>query len=184
MIDRPLDGWVWIANLPLRSSASRRESTSSGRLQKSSHIYFWKENLKLDRSLRVVWTGCWNVQTDASWNRSFSIQRSVRTEKPHRPDRDALVWRSFRRYDTSSGRLGTMNRRASGRDDTSSERLAGNRNLWLANSAESSEALLNSRIPVKSATLHRSDFVQQNATNTKTNKLPIWPLWDKNHLTD
>jgi hypothetical protein len=36
---------------------------------------------------------------------------------------------------------------------------------------------------VKAATLHRSDFVQQNVANTKTNKLPLWPFWDKNHLT-
>jgi hypothetical protein len=36
---------------------------------------------------------------------------------------------------------------------------------------------------VKAATLHRSDFVQLNAANTKTNKLPLWPFWDKNHLT-
>jgi len=36
---------------------------------------------------------------------------------------------------------------------------------------------------MKTATLHRSDFVKQNAANTKTNKLPLWPFWDKNHLT-
>jgi hypothetical protein len=34
--------------LALRSSASGQESTSSGRLQQSSQICFWKENLKLD----------------------------------------------------------------------------------------------------------------------------------------
>jgi hypothetical protein len=31
-------------------------------------------------------------------------------------------------------------------------------------------------------TLHNSDFVKHNAAN-KTNKLFIWPFWDKNHLT-
>jgi len=36
---------------------------------------------------------------------------------------------------------------------------------------------------VKATTLHRSDFVQQNAANTKINKLPLWPFLDKNHLT-
>jgi hypothetical protein len=36
---------------------------------------------------------------------------------------------------------------------------------------------------VKAATLHKIDFVQQNAANTKTNKLPLWPFWDKNHMT-
>jgi hypothetical protein len=29
------------------------------------------------RTLRVVRTGCLNVRTDVSWNRSFSIQRKV-----------------------------------------------------------------------------------------------------------
>jgi hypothetical protein len=31
-------------------------------------------------------------------------------------------------------------------------------------------------------TLHKSDFVKQNAAN-QTNKLPLWPFWNKNHLT-
>jgi hypothetical protein len=61
----------------------------------------------------------------------------------------ALRSSSSGRYDTSSGRLGPMNRWASRRDDTSAGRLARNRNLWLANNAESSEALLNSGIPIK-----------------------------------
>jgi hypothetical protein len=33
-----------------------------------------------DRSLDVVRTGCCDVRTDASWNRSFTIQWRVRTE--------------------------------------------------------------------------------------------------------
>jgi hypothetical protein len=135
--------------LALRSSAFGWESTSFGRLQQSSHIFFWKENLKLDWTLSVVRTGCWVVWTDASWNKSFSIQRSVWTENHIVRTDDSLVWRTSRRYDTSSGRLGTMNRSAFGRDDTSSGRLARNRNLWLANSAESSEALLNRGILFK-----------------------------------
>jgi hypothetical protein len=117
--------------LALRSSASGWEFTSSGRLQQSSHICFWKENPKLDWTLSVVRTGCWVVWTDASWNKSFSIQRSVWTENHIVRTDDALVWRTSGRYDTSSGRL------------------AGNWNLWLANSAESSEALLNSGILFK-----------------------------------
>jgi len=31
---------------------------------------FWKEILKLDRTLRVVWAGCWIVRMDASWSSS------------------------------------------------------------------------------------------------------------------
>jgi hypothetical protein len=44
--------------LALRSSASGRESTSSGWLQQSSHICVWKEILKLDRTLKAVRTDC------------------------------------------------------------------------------------------------------------------------------
>jgi hypothetical protein len=147
---RSTSGWLSLnCKLALRSSASRRESTSSGRLQQSSHICFWKENLNLDQTLRVVRTSRWVVRTDTSWNRSFSIQRRIRTENHIVRTDDTLVWRTSRRYDTSSGQLGTMNRWAFGRDDTSSRRLAGNRNLWRANSAESFEALLNSGIPIK-----------------------------------
>jgi hypothetical protein len=103
---RPASGRLSLnCELALRSSASGRESTSSGRLQQSSYIYFWKENLKLDRSLRVVWTGCWVVRTDASWNRSFSIQRSIQTEIHVVQTDDALVCRASGRYGTSSGRL-------------------------------------------------------------------------------
>jgi hypothetical protein len=36
---------------------------------------------------------------------------------------------------------------------------------------------------MKAVTLHRSDFVQQNVANTKTNKFPLWPFWNKNDLT-
>jgi len=45
----------------------------------SSHIWTWKES-EVNRSLMDVRTGCWDVRTDASWNRSFSIQWRVRTD--------------------------------------------------------------------------------------------------------
>jgi hypothetical protein len=49
-------------------------------------IYWtWKES-EADQSLMDVKTGCWEVRTDASWNRSFSTQCRVRTEKIRRPD--------------------------------------------------------------------------------------------------
>jgi hypothetical protein len=35
-------------------------------------FWTWKES-EAGRSLKVVRTGCWDVWTDASWNRSFSI---------------------------------------------------------------------------------------------------------------
>lgn len=43
--------------------------------------------------------------------------------------------------------------------------------FWLASSAESSETLLNSRIPCKMASLHTSDFSKQNQAN---HKLTFW----------
>jgi hypothetical protein len=61
-------------------------------------IFELGKNLKLDRILR-------GVQTDASWNRSFSKQRSVRTEIHVVRTDDALVCRGSGRYDTSSERL-------------------------------------------------------------------------------
>jgi hypothetical protein len=48
-------------------------------MYQSSHIWTWKES-EADRSLMDVQTGCWDVRTDASWNRSFSIQWKVRTD--------------------------------------------------------------------------------------------------------
>jgi hypothetical protein len=77
--------------LALRSSSSGRESTASGRLQQSSHICFCKENSILDRTLRDARTGNWVIRTDASWNRSFSIQRRVQTENHIVQTDDALV---------------------------------------------------------------------------------------------
>jgi hypothetical protein len=57
------------------------------------------------RSLRVVWMGCWDVRTDASWNRSFSMQRRVWTKIHIVRTDDALVCQVSGRYGTSSGRL-------------------------------------------------------------------------------
>jgi hypothetical protein len=100
---------------------------------------FWKEILKLDRTLRVVRMCCWNVWTDASWSSSKLLD----TEKglDRNPRRSGgwcfslmcvrMVWHVIR---TASA----LDSWASGRYDTSFERLAGNRIFWLANCAESS----------------------------------------------
>jgi len=50
------------------------------KVYQSSYIWTWKES-EVDRSLMDVRTGCWEVRTDASWNRSFSIQWRVRTNE-------------------------------------------------------------------------------------------------------
>jgi len=63
-----------------------------------------------DRSLEVVRTGCWVVRMDASWNISFSILMKVQTGIHVVQTDDALGWRASGRYDTSSGRL-TGNRK-------------------------------------------------------------------------
>jgi hypothetical protein len=60
----------WMRDLPYGMSASGRESTSSGRLQRSSHICVSKRNLIAGRTLSVVRTCYWNVRTDASWYNS------------------------------------------------------------------------------------------------------------------
>jgi hypothetical protein len=60
------DGDIWIAILALRRRASGRDTTSSGWLNQSSHIWTWKES-EVGRVLIGVRTCCWVVQTDASW---------------------------------------------------------------------------------------------------------------------
>jgi hypothetical protein len=96
--DRRPDGCIWIAILALRRSAS-------GRLHQSSLIWTLERKSEADRSLEVIRTGCWDVRSDASWNRSFSMQWRVRTEihvvRMYDP---WSVWVS-RRYGTSSGRM-------------------------------------------------------------------------------
>jgi len=74
------DGDIWIAILALFMSASGRETTSSGQCINLPIFWTWKES-EADRSLMDIRTGCWDVQTDASWNRSFSIQWRVQTER-------------------------------------------------------------------------------------------------------
>jgi len=107
---------------------SVRESTSSGRLQQSSHICVWKEILKLDRTLRVVRMGCWIVRTDASWSSSKLLDtKECPGGNPLRPDQwcFSLMWvRTIWHVLRTASALDNWE---SGRDDTSSGRLTGNR---------------------------------------------------------
>jgi hypothetical protein len=69
------EGWrpdVLILNawLALWMDVSGRESTSSGLLQRSSHIRVLERDPIEDRTLSGVRSGCRNVRTDASWNSS------------------------------------------------------------------------------------------------------------------
>jgi len=60
------DGDIWITILALRRRASGQYTTLSGRLNDLSFIGTWKES-ETGRVPRGVRTGCWDVQTDASW---------------------------------------------------------------------------------------------------------------------
>jgi hypothetical protein len=132
-------------------------------------FWTWKES-EADRSLMDIRTGCWDVQTNASWNRSFSIQWRVRTER-------YVVRTGWHVVRTD----GTVDRWASWRDDTSSGRLIGNQNSSIF-SAESSENALTSGILVYS-NITRKWFCANTEWGQNTNKLPLWSFWDKNHLT-
>jgi hypothetical protein len=66
---------VWTSRFELRylSYGWVRPDGNSRRPNGCSNLLisvFWKEILKLDRTLRVIRTGCWNVQTNASWSNS------------------------------------------------------------------------------------------------------------------
>jgi hypothetical protein len=97
MLTRPdHDDWrpdVWILNaiLALWMSASRRESTSSRRLQRSSHICVLERNPIVGRTLSVVRT----------------CSRNVRTESSRRPDRWCFeqlgVWTVYHVVQTVAG---------------------------------------------------------------------------------
>jgi hypothetical protein len=159
-----------------------RESTSSERLDQSSLIWTWKENLKLIDQ----WTSSgqaaetsWRIQAgiEASRYSGGSEQKStlsgwmmlglsvIRTE-----------WHVVRTDDS-------LDRWASGRDGMSSEWLAGNRNLWLVKTVQNHLKHFWIVETLWKASLHTSDFVQSEWGQSQTNKLPLWPFWDKNHLT-
>jgi hypothetical protein len=166
-------------------SASGRESTLSGRLQESSLIWTWKEiwsysitESRLDGLLRRP-DGCKLEQ------KLLDAEEGL-DENPHCPDGWCFglsgVWTVWHFIRTA----GTMDKWASGRDGTSSGRLAGNRNLWLANSAESSEILLNSGIPVEKHLYIQLILSNQNEANYKLTNSPFdhsgtkitWPVWN------
>jgi hypothetical protein len=132
-VRRP-DGDIWIAILALRRHAS-------GLLIDLSFIGTWKES-KTVRVLRGIRTCCWNIQTDATW-----IEPSRHSEGSERRDTSSgrmmlglsrvwTVWHVVRTDGTvTDGHPDEMAR--------SSGWLTGNRK------SSDSEALLNSRIPVK-----------------------------------
>jgi hypothetical protein len=104
------NGDIWIAILALRRHASGWDTTSSRRLNQSSHIWTWKE-IEAGRVLIGVRTCCWVVRTDASW---------IETSR-HSGGSGWKCTSSGRMEQWSDGRLDGMAR--------SSGRLIGNGNL-------------------------------------------------------
>jgi hypothetical protein len=60
------DSDIWIEILALRRRVSGRDTTMSGQLNQSSHIWTWKE-YEAGRVLIGVRTCCWVVRTDTRW---------------------------------------------------------------------------------------------------------------------
>jgi len=130
-----------------------------------------------NRLLDVVRTGCWDVRTDANWNRSFSIQWRVRMD-------DAWsVWHSD-----------GMVRRPEGWNNGQMSVRMGWDIVWMAdrepilqtcNQCKISEILLNSGFPVKSIFTYMWFCPKQNEANHKLTNSPFghsgtkitWPVW-------
>jgi hypothetical protein len=135
-------GWVYLnCDSCLRRRASGWDTTSSGRLIDLPFIRTWKES-EAGRVQRGVRTGCWVVWTDASWTET-SLTSGGSRRKWTSSEWILLglsgLWTVWHVVRTD----GIVDIWASGRDDTSSWWLTGNRK------SSDSEALLNSRIPVK-----------------------------------
>jgi len=113
MADWRPDGWIWIAILALWSSASGRESTSSGRLQQSSHIWTWKE----------IWSLITESRPDGLLSRSNGCkleQKLLNIDEcpdgnPRRPDGWCFGLSGIRMGWHVVRMAGTMDRWASGR---------------------------------------------------------------------
>jgi hypothetical protein len=131
--------------------------TSSGRLEQSPHIWFWKESEAWSNTER---------RPDGLLRRLDGCkleQKLLDTEEG--PDEWCFSLSGVRMVWQVVWTAGSMDRWASGRDDTSSRRLARNRLFCLANSAESSETLLNSGIPIKKHIYIKVILSKQNVAN-------------------
>jgi hypothetical protein len=96
-----------------------------------------------------------------------------------RPDRWCLVFLASGRERHVVRTDGTVDRWASERDDTSSGRLTGNlKSSIFFRCAESSENALTSGIRVYNIITH-TWFCPNTEWGQNTNKLPLWPFWDK-----
>jgi hypothetical protein len=112
-----------------------------------------------DRSLDVIRMGCWVVWTDASWNRSFSIQWRVRTEIHVVQMNDA--WSVWRPDGWNCGQMSV-------RTGWHIVRMADREPILLTcNQCRISEILLNSGLPVNSIFTYKWFCPKQNEANHK-----------------
>jgi hypothetical protein len=127
---------------------------------------FWKEILMLDRTLRVVRTGCWIVWMDASWSSSKLLDIEEGPDgNPRRPDRWCFslmcirkVWHVVQTVGREPNFLTCKLYRIFWK------------NFWIT------ESLLKSIFT-------KEWFCPTDSGQLQINKLPLWPFWDKNHLT-
>jgi len=115
------------------STSSERESTSSRRLQRTSHNYVLERNHIACRTLRVVRTCCWNVRTNVSWSSSKLLHIREGLDGKFSSSGWMMLW--------TVGRLDGISRRPDG--------WQGIGFFWLIDCTESSGSTLNSGIPVK-----------------------------------
>jgi hypothetical protein len=166
--DWRLNGCIWIPILTLYMRASRRESTSSGRLHQSSLIWTWIENLKLidhwtSSGRAAKMSGRMQAGIEASRFSGGSERKSTSSK------RMILglsgVWTVWHIVRTD----GTVDRWAFGQNDTSSGWLTGNRK---SSDLQAVQNLLKHFWIVESlwkASLHTSDFVQSKWGQSQTN---------------
>jgi hypothetical protein len=163
------DGCIWIAILALWRRAFGRDTTSSGRLIDLPFIGTWKESetVRVQRGFR---TGCWDVRTDVSWTEpsrhsGWSRWKCTSSERMmlglsgvrtvwHIVQIDRIV---------TDGRPNEMTHRPDGWQGT--ENLLTLKHLWVV------ESLWN--------IFYKQVFLSNHRMRPKTNKLPLWPLWDK-----
>jgi hypothetical protein len=156
--------------------ASGGETTSFERCINLPIFRTWKES-EGDWSLMDVWTGCWDVRTDASWNRSFSIQWRVRTERyVFRTDNAGLSGvRSGWTHRPCLWNNGQMDVRMGWHVVRTADRES--EIFYHFRSAGSFENALTSWIPVYSFFIHKwfcpNTEWGQNTNNSKTEKLDL-----------
>jgi hypothetical protein len=136
--DWHLDVWILNAILALWMSASRRESTSSERLQQSSHDCVLERKKLVEHWESIGHAAEKSRRMQAGAVRNFLTQGKVWTKSSHHPDRWCFEQMGFQKVWHVVRTAGALNRWASGRYDMSFGWLVRNRIFWVANCAESS----------------------------------------------